>query len=404
MLVEEYNAKTLVRPSYPSLFAWMEYTLNPYQGCAHDCRYCDGKSERYRMHADFGERVRVKTNAPQLLERFLKNKGLKSARLLQGALFGPERGQAEFTLFIGGGVCDVYQPVEAKKRMMRQLLQLAYDYGVPIMILTKSSLVLEDLDLLKKINHETHAGVNLTVTLADAKLSKIFEPGACAPEERFRTIRKLHEVGISSGVYFQPILPFIADTDENISRICSEARTSKAEFIHPWGLTLTPGRNKEEYFHVIESHFPALLPRYRRLYANNNHYGNYDHRAAKQLGVAKPELKAYRFIYEAGLGYTAKRQIPAGRIRSNLRVSETLMKAAYIKGTFLDEWQEAKRLNQTADLLERLEQDVFELSRESLIKLGLSPEAHTYLTEIFLHDNSKTLAELEEQAYQWACN
>lgn len=70
MTIEEYDAKTLVRPSYPSPFAWMEYTLNPYQGCIHNCRYCDGKSERYRMHADFGERVRVKRNAPNYWNDF----------------------------------------------------------------------------------------------------------------------------------------------------------------------------------------------------------------------------------------------------------------------------------------------------------------------------------------------
>lgn len=144
MIVEEYAAKTLVMPSYPSLFAWMEYTLNPYQGCAHDCRYCDGKSEPYRMHADYGARIRVKRNAPELLERFLKNKGLRPAGVAQGSLFGPERPDAYFTLFIGGGVCDVYQPVEAEKRLMRRLLQLAYDYGVPVLVLTKSALVLKN--------------------------------------------------------------------------------------------------------------------------------------------------------------------------------------------------------------------------------------------------------------------
>ncbi len=358
MIIEEYNAKTLVRPSYPSLFAWMEYTLNPYQGCAHDCRYCDGKSERYHMHADFGRKIRIKINAPELLERFLKNKGLRSKQIIQGSLFEQDLPKAGFTLFIGGGVCDVYQPVEAEKRLVRQLLQLAYDYGVPVLILTKSNSVLEDLDLLVKINQETHAGVNLTITLANQELSKIFEPGASPPEERFRTIRLLRDAGISSGVYLMPILPFIGDTDSNLKKICSEAKASKAEFVHAWGLTLTPGRNKNEFLSSIEEYFPELLLKYQLLYGNDDRYGKLNPQVAKQIGIVRPELKAYRFIYEMGLDYTAKRFIPAGRIYSNLRVSETLLRAAYLKSTFLSEWREAKRMTQAASLLENLEQDV----------------------------------------------
>ena len=75
MRIEEYNAKSLVRDSYPSAFAWMEYTFNPYQGCWHDCKYCDGKSERYHMHQDFGQVLRVKENADKLLAEFFRKKG-----------------------------------------------------------------------------------------------------------------------------------------------------------------------------------------------------------------------------------------------------------------------------------------------------------------------------------------
>ena len=81
MILEEYEAKSVVRTSMPSLFSWGEVYLNPYQGCSHDCKYCDGKSEAYYMHTDFAERIRVKTNAPQLLETYLKRKGFIPLRL-----------------------------------------------------------------------------------------------------------------------------------------------------------------------------------------------------------------------------------------------------------------------------------------------------------------------------------
>ena len=75
MIIEEYEAKTLVRTSKTSLFSWAEVYLNPYQGCYHDCVYCDGKAEGYYMHEDFGTRIKVKKNAPDLLEAYLKKKG-----------------------------------------------------------------------------------------------------------------------------------------------------------------------------------------------------------------------------------------------------------------------------------------------------------------------------------------
>lgn len=320
-------------------------------------------------------------------------------KLVQGSLFESVRPNAGFTLFIGGGVCDVYQTVEAEKRITRQLLQLAYDYGVSLMILTKSRLVLDDLDLFKKINQETFAGVNLTITLADNDLVKIFEPGASAPEERFGAIRLLRQSGIPSGVYLMPILPFIGDASANLNAICSKAKSSGADFVHPWGLTLTTGRNKQEFFHTLEEHFPTLLPKYRLLYGNDDRYGRPDPRIAQRFEVDKPELKAYRFIYESGLDFAAKRFVPAGRIESNLKLSETLMRAAYLKKTFLNQWQEAKRLDHAADWLEGFDQDILELPENELYQLGLPSQSFTYLSELSLHGISTSLRELEKQAY-----
>ena len=134
MIVEEYDAKTLIRSSKTSLFSWSEVYLNPYQGCYHDCKYCDGKSEGYYMHDDFGERIKVKRNAPQLLEQYLKKQGFfpinrdKTSTLVDyfpkfrdsAASKTPEK----FVLFIGGGVCDTYQPAEKEVKMTREEIEV----------------------------------------------------------------------------------------------------------------------------------------------------------------------------------------------------------------------------------------------------------------------------------------
>ena len=226
MIIEEYEAKSLVRTARTSLFSWSELYLNPYQGCYHDCKYCDGKAEGYYMHDDFAKRIRVKKNAPQLLEQYIKKLGFipinrkKTSTLIDHF---PELKESvgynfpgKSVIFIGGGVCDVYQPAEEEVKMTRKLLQIAYDYKFPDFILTKNNLILRDLDLLKKINEDSYVCACFTITLSDEETQKIFEPRASTTNERFEAVKKLREEGIHSGVYCYPALPFIGDTDENL--------------------------------------------------------------------------------------------------------------------------------------------------------------------------------------------
>ncbi|MFX0151757.1 MAG: radical SAM protein, partial [Candidatus Hodarchaeota archaeon] len=269
MQIEKYKAKSVIRKSSPSLFAWSEVYLNPYQGCFHDCKYCDGKSEGYFMHDDYANRIRVKINAPDLLEQFLRKSNFlpihreKTSTLVD---FIPSQKRVQyqkqgyFILFIGGGVCDVYQPAEKKIKITRKLLQIAYDYSLPVFILTKNILVLRDLDLFKKINKDSYACVSFTITHTNEKIQKIFEPRASTTQERFNAIKKLRQEGIHSGIYFYPVLPFIGDTDKNMKEIYHQAKSVDSEFVYCCGLTLKPGRSKKEFLDTIQSHFPELHP------------------------------------------------------------------------------------------------------------------------------------------------
>jgi DNA repair photolyase len=289
MNIEYYKAKSLVREQKDG----KSVHLNPYQGCEHDCVYCDGKAENYNMHADFGSRIRVKENAPQLLEQYLGKRGfLPVNRKRTGTLLDlgimPGKEPKKFTIGISGGVCDVYQPAEARVGMSRKMLQIVYDYGFSVSLLTKNRLVLKDLDILKKINDNAGATVCMTVVFSrkNERLREIFEPGASTIAERFETLRVLHENGIGTGIWMLPILPWIGDSDDNLRDMVKDAADAGVEFILPGGLTLKPGRSKLQFLGCLERHFPELVPKYQEMYGNNNKYGMPDMAAARRLGVS----------------------------------------------------------------------------------------------------------------------
>jgi DNA repair photolyase len=303
----------------------------------------------------------------------------------------------KFVLHIGGGVCDVYQPAEAQVKITRTLLRIVYDYQFPVIILTKNCNVLQDLDILKAINEDTYACVSFTITLTDENTQKIFEPRASGTQKRFEAIKTLRKEGIHAGVYFYPVLPFIGDTDENMQALYEQAKKAGAEFVYCWGLTLKPGRNKEEFLNTVNVHFPQLFPEYQRLYGNNNKYGHIDVTQFKKMGLARPEVKGYILGHKYNMPYTAERYIPEGRIKTNLRVSEVLHKVAYIKGCLLQAPQsEVRHLYQTAHVLEEFHTDISTTEGGSF---PFTKEVYPYIQEV-VEGKSTSLKKLEEKAYQ----
>lgn len=279
----------------------MDIGLNPYQGCYHDCVYCDGKAENYNMHPDFGKRIRVKINAPDMLEDYLKKKGFvpvnreRTGTLLDFVPAAQKKKAVQgekFQISISGGVCDIYQPAEAELKLSRKLLQVVLDFGFPVFLLTKNKLVLRDLDLLKRINDTAGASVALTITLMGEEKRKLFEPRASTTEERFDALDKLRKAGIRTGIWAMPLLPWIGDSEENITGIFKRAKELDVQYMCCSGLTLKPGRQKEGFFRVIQKHYPDLVEKYAMLYANNNKYGMPDLSACAPLGVKDVRIMA----------------------------------------------------------------------------------------------------------------
>jgi DNA repair photolyase len=398
MTIEHYRAKSLVREGHPSLFSWADVYLNPYQGCSHDCRYCDGKSEGYYIHEDFAGWIRVKENAPELLEQYLKKKGFAaSGTMRQKDLFDTGEPPPKFILGIGGGVCDVYQPAEAEVGITRRLLEIAANYRFPVGLLTKNAGVLRDLDLLKRINRVSNASCNFTVTLADDEQQRIFEPNASSTSDRFAAMATLRKEGIHSGVYFCPVLPFIGDTETNMRGVYDQAKTAGAEFVYCGGLTLKSGRNKQEFFSTLSRSFPDVLPKYERLYGNNDKWGTPDSNAAREMGLIWPDVAGFRLGYERGLPFAAPRYVPEGRSGTNLTVSEILQRIAFVRGCILHEPRaKVRQLQRAAEIIEELTGDVSALSPDELATLAIPNSTQHLVADCIQGRGPEILREIEE--------
>lgn len=223
--------------------------MNIYRGCSHGCIYCDSRSKCYQMLHDF-EDIEVKANAVQLLETALKKKR-------KPCMIGT------------GAMSDPYIPLEKNLCHMRKCLELIDRYGFGVSILTKSNLILRDLDLLKSINKKAKAVVQMTLTTHDEKLCKILEPNVSTSYERFKVLEIMRDNDIPTIVWLDPILPFINDSEENILGILSYCEKAKVHGIICFGMGLTLREGNREYFYQkLDEHFPTLKEKYIQTYEN----------------------------------------------------------------------------------------------------------------------------------------
>ena len=224
--------------------------MNIYRGCLHGCIYCDSRSLCYQMNHKF-EDIEVKANAVGLLENTLRRKRNK-------CMIGT------------GAMSDPYMPIEEKLGNMRKCLEVIERYGFGVTMITKSTKVLRDLDLLKKINEKSKCIVQMTLTTYDEDLCRIVEPNVETTYERFRALEILRDNGIPTVVWLCPILPFINDTEENIRGILDYCVRAKVKGIINFDMGVTLRDVNREYFYKkLDEHFPGLKEKYIRMYGNS---------------------------------------------------------------------------------------------------------------------------------------
>jgi DNA repair photolyase len=234
--------------------------MNLYRGCRHNCVYCDGRSEGYYVEGEFGRDIWVKINAIDILRKELD----------------PRRKRTPFKrsfIMMGGGVGDSYQPIEKKFRLTRKALHLIHNFNFPISILTKSTLVKRDIDIIKKINEKNGAIVSFSFSSVDEKISSIFEPGVPSPKERLKVIEYFKNEGIACGIFLLPVIPYITDTEELLEETIRKARDANIDFIIFGGMTLKEGKQKQYFLNILKKNYPNLIVDYNSIYKGDR-WGN----------------------------------------------------------------------------------------------------------------------------------
>jgi DNA repair photolyase len=241
-MVTPIQARTILSKIRGGPDEWfgIAYSMNVYRGCLHACIYCDTRSTCYKI-GDLSD-IRVKINAPQLLSKELRSKKQK--------------------VTIGtGSMNDPYMPPEKDLQVVRKCLEIIAAFQFPVHVMTKSSLITRDTDILKEIG-KVYVAASFTITSATDSLSARLEPGAPVTSERLKAMEHLSKHGIYCGVSMMPVLPFINDNEENVKELFSMAANAGASYIMPWfGLTQREGQR--EYFHdQLELQFPGIKEKY----------------------------------------------------------------------------------------------------------------------------------------------
>jgi DNA repair photolyase len=208
-----------------------DYTIDPYQNCEFGCKYCD---------SSFEKTIYIKTNASEILKKELKN--LPKGRIIVGSVHDP------------------YQKIEEKLKITRNLLKIIKEQSFTCHILTKSDLVLRDVDILSDIKDSL---VTISITSIDEKISNIFEQNVPSPKNRLEIIEKLNENGIKAGLAVIPVLPFIFEN--NLEKIAKSAEKHNAQYLLFEHLELK-GNQKNIYLGILRKFYPTLVEKYEKLY------------------------------------------------------------------------------------------------------------------------------------------
>ena len=249
--VQEIHYKTLLNrldiPSFP--FKW---TLNPYRGCRHACRYCYARPTHEFLGLDAGrefeQRVFAKVNAPEVLRQELRRPKWKNEAIAIGT------------------ASDPYEPAEMEYRLTRRILQVLCEFQTPASITTKGVLVRRDVDVLRELARVADVRVNFSVGSIDERVWKLTEPGAPSPVARLEAMQFLVENGVNAGVMMAPLLPGISDSTESIYDVAEAAAAHGARFIGANVLFLKPG-SKEWFMPMLKETYPHLAPGYAKMYA-----------------------------------------------------------------------------------------------------------------------------------------
>jgi DNA repair photolyase len=272
MTFYEIHAKSIINRVPSSSHVPFEWTINPYRGCSHACRYCFARNTHTYLDLDAGDdfdrQVIVKVNAPALLRHELAAAKWRGERIAMGTNV------------------DCYQRAEGKYQLMRGILTALRDFANPFSILTKGTLILRDLDLLRQAAAVTEVGLAVSVAFVDETLWRSVEPGTPSPRRRLEVVRRLTDAGFAVSVLMAPILPGLTDDDASIEATAAAIATAGAVSLTPLPLHLRKGA-REWYGQWLAREHPGLVPHYRELFGRGAYSpGDYQRELTERVRAA----------------------------------------------------------------------------------------------------------------------
>jgi DNA repair photolyase len=287
----EVRARSIINRVPEASYVPFRWTINPYRGCSHACFYCFARNTHTYLDLDYGEdfnsQIVVKVNAAERLRKELAARSWMGEHIAMGTNVDP------------------YQRAEGRYELMRGILEALRDFANPFSVLTKGSLILRDLDLLKQCAEVADVATNVSVGFVDRQLWRSLEPGTPAPQKRLEVCRKLNEGGIPCGVLMAPIIPYLTDSPDQLSATVRAIADAGATHIAPIVLHLRTGA-REWYMGWLGDQHPGLVTRYGKLYSR----GAYAPKAYQEEITGRVHDLARKF----GIGGAEPRE--ARRVRS----------------------------------------------------------------------------------------
>ena len=277
MPLQEIESKTILNKT-KRRDPWFldDYTLNPFSACSFNCLFCYIRGSKYGEHME--NHMAIKSNAVELLDKALALKARKK----------------QYGIIVLSSATDPYVKIEEEIKLTRRLLEVIWAYQFPVHIITRSNLVVRDLDLLQKINRDAilphdledqlsaKAIVSFSFSTLEDGIAKIFEPGATPPSKRLDAVSAVKASGLKTGIALMPLLPYISDTSEQLERIFQTFSSMQVDFLLPATITLF-GKGKADsktlVMKAIRKHFPVLEAKYESFFDKSFEMPSYYRRA-----------------------------------------------------------------------------------------------------------------------------
>jgi DNA repair photolyase len=282
----EVRAKSVLNrvPGESPFFGW---TVNPYRGCGHRCVYCFARKTHtyldFDAGHDFDTQIVVKVNAPEVLRRELARRSWRREHVAMGTNV------------------DCYQRAEGRYRLMPGIISALAESGTPFSILTKGTLLLRDLPLLRRAAEDVDVALSMSIGFVDEQVWRTVEAGTPSPARRLDAVRTLADAGLGCSVLMAPILPYLTDSPEQLRATVEAIAGAGAKSVTPLLLHLRPGA-REWYATWLKAHHPDLVPRYRALYRRGSYLPTWYsdrvtgavHEYAAACGLVRPERGSAR--------------------------------------------------------------------------------------------------------------